>query len=459
MKTKSNPHLLSLFRGKKLSPELVLTIAYLAVSLLWILLSDLLAVKIAGNDNDFFQKIQGIKGMLFVLFSGILFFVFSRKLYRGIRNSFQQKESLEEKFLALNEAAREGVYDYDIAGDKATLNDKMKFFFPVSGNRISGFWHSYKRRIHPDDAERMIKEYKGIIKEGKHLWKTEFRLQGRDDKYYMVIGNTYIIREAGSNNPVRLIGAVQDISDFRRLQTENLEQRLKHKRALAASIIRAQETERNRWAGELHDNVCQLLSVANMYAAEIISKPHRAETITPELKTLLMQSISEIRQLSARMKPPSFTGRTLLKSLKDLAANINRVNTIEFRFDTVEFDETRLCAEQKLMMYRIVQEQVNNIIKYAAATHIVITLKIADDEVKISVSDDGKGFDTSEVKTGIGLRNIQSRLQVYNGRMNIKSSLGNGCTLFAYFKVAGQKKKKVISQSRYMSQAMEENAA
>lgn len=88
------------------------------------------------------------------------------------------------------------------------------------------------------------------------------------------------------------------------------------------------------------------------------------------------------------------------------------------------------------MIYRVVQEQVNNIVKYAEARSVEIKLdNTSSNQVLITVRDDGKGFDPEKVKTGIGLRNIQSRLQVYNGQMVIHSSPGNGCLLEASFPI------------------------
>lgn len=436
MEKKTPPHLLSSVTLPRLSPAAWLTLSYLTLSITWILWSDTIAARISnsGHRSLTFENIQVVKGIFFVIFSGLLLFVLSRKLYTGIHKSYEQKETIEKKFMVLNEMAREGIIDFNFKEEKAILNDKMKFFFPAIGNTISNFWEVYQTRIHPDDLERQKNEFNEILCAAKQTWQSEFRLLGTDGKYYSVISNAYIIRDNETGNPMQLIGAVQDISDLRRLQTDYSEQQLKHKRTLAASIIKAQEIERSRWAEELHDNVCQILSVANLYTSDICSTPEHAPKMAPEVRKLIMDSIHEIRQLSANIKTPSFNKETLLESIERLAANINRVKAVHFTLVTARFNETRLCAEQKLMIYRIVQEQFNNIIKYAEASEVEVRLSINENnKIEISVKDDGKGFDTKEIKTGIGLRNIQSRLQVYNGSLKIQSSPGNGCVLHASF--------------------------
>jgi two-component system, NarL family, sensor histidine kinase UhpB len=438
MEKNSPSHLFPPVTMPRFSPAAWLTLSYLTLSVTWILWSDTIAARLSNSGYRLltFENIQVTKGIFFVFLSGTLLFVLSRKLYTGIHKSYEQKQTIEKKFTVLNEMAREGIIDFNFKEEKAILNDKMKFFFPAIGNTISNFWEVYQTRIHPEDLERQKKEFNEILCSVKQTWQSEFRLLGTDGKYYSVISNAYIIRDNDTGSPIQLIGAVQDISDLRRLQNDYMEQQLKHKRTLAASIIKAQEIERNRWAEELHDNVCQILSVANLYTSDICSNTEHAKKMAPEIRKLIMESIHEIRQLSANIKTPSFEKETLLESIERLTANINRVKSVHFTLTTSRFNESKLCTEQKLMIYRIVQEQFNNIIKYAEASEVEIRLSIAENsKIEITVKDNGKGFDTTQIKTGIGLRNIQSRLQVYNGNLQINSKPGYGCNLTASFKL------------------------
>ncbi len=420
----------------KLSSSAWLALGYLGLSIAWIMLGDTLASELAGTDKVLYEKIQSLKGIFFIVVSAVFLYLFSRKLYLGIELSHLQTESMQRKYEALNEAAREGLFEYEYQENKASLNTKMKFFFPAEGNVVHDFWQNCQRRIHPDDLERLSREYDEIIRTVKQIWKSEFRLLGVDGKYYRVISNAYIIRHPATNNLIRLIGAIQDISDLRSLQTDYYEQKLIHKRTLAASIIQAQEAERTRWAEELHDNVCQILSVANMYAIDIVDHPENLPGLGPQLKKLVNESINEIRQLSATIRTPAFDQETLVESIEKLSANINRLKPVTIQLDNQSLNEGDLGNDKKLMIYRVVQEQINNIIKYAEAGSVEIKLdNTSTDQVHISVRDDGKGFDPSKVRTGIGLRNIQSRLQVYNGNLQIHSSPGNGCLLEASFPV------------------------
>ena len=419
----------------RISPALQLTAAYLVLGISWILLSDSLAVKLADANSTAYEKIQAVKGIFFVFLSGMMLYLLSRRMYNNIIRHNLQRENLEAKYLALNEAAREGIFDYNIKERNATLNHKMKFFFPHRDKEVEDFWQVYQKRFHQDDVARLCNEYIEVMRSGKQTWQTEMRLLGNDNKYYTVISNTYIIRDTDTNEPLRMIGTILDISDLRNLQAEHYEQKLRHKRSLAASIIKAQENERTRWAEELHDNVCQLLSVANMYAGNICRNSGDTSPEAPELKKLIAESINEIRQLSASIRTPVFKKESLTGAIDKLVSNINRVNTIEFTLCADSFDESKIGEEQQLMIYRVIQEQINNTIKYAEASRVTINLSMKADTVYISVQDNGKGFDPGKVKSGIGLQNIESRLHIYGGRLDIQSSPGKGCTLLASFKM------------------------
>ena len=419
-----------------LNPVVYLTATYLILSILWILLSDSLAVKLAGKNTETLEQLQQAKGIFFVVLSSTILFFLGRKLYRNLANSFLQTENLEQKFLALNEAAKEGIFDCNLENMIANINEKMKFFMPSSSDTIEDFWQAYQKRIHPDDIARFTQEYENIITSGRPVWQTECRLLGLDNKYYTVISSIYLLRDSATGKPDRLIGATLDISELRNLQAEHYEQLLKHKQELAASIIRAQENERNRWAEELHDNVCQILSISKLYLSEMGHRPGSFTRLLPETKKLVSDAMTDIRQLSASIKPPSFSKTTLKESLQRLTADINRVKEISFIFEYDKLNELALSDDQKLLVYRVIQEQINNILKYARAKKVEINLSNEEEKINIKVRDNGVGFDPAHMKSGLGFRNIQSRLQIYKGAMSIHSSAGHGCTLFADFNLA-----------------------
>jgi two-component system, NarL family, sensor histidine kinase UhpB len=418
----------------KCPPAIIITFIYLIISTVWILWSDTVVTHIANNNNQLLEQLQNKKGITFVLLSGLLIFLISHGLHIRLRNSDEQKNSLELKIEALNIAIRGGMIDYCIASKQAQINDKMKFFMPSGSGTVPDFLLHFLERIHKDDRARIKREYEEAILSIQDVWTTEYKVLGSDKRYYTVMSSLFLIRNE-HGIIYQLIGEIQDISQLRNLQAEYYSQQLKHKQRLASSIIKAQENERNRWAQELHDNISQILTVINLYLSNTEVTETKNVTMITEAKKMVSEVQKEIRLLSATMKPPAFSLMTLEQSLDRLIADIDRVKKISFSFTTTGLDETRLNDEQKLMIYRVVQEQLNNIIKYADANHIEIKLHSEKDLVHVQLNDDGKGFDNSKLKTGLGFRNIQSRLLVYNGHMKLESTPGKGCRLAVTFHI------------------------
>ncbi|NCU03389.1 MAG: PAS domain-containing protein [Chitinophagaceae bacterium] len=414
------------------SPAIILTAAYLLLSIIWVVWSDTIVAQIANNNNQLLAQLQNKKGLAFVLVSGILLFFVSHYLLLRIRKVDKQKCSLEQKIDALNIASRGGMIDYNIETKTAQINNKMRFFFPSLSDNVSDFLSQFLERIHKDERVRVRSEYDAAILSLQDVWTTEYKVLGTDNKYYTVISSVFLIRnEAGKIH--RLIGEIQDVSQLRNLQAEYYNQQLKHKQRLASTIIKAEENERNRWAQELHDNISQILTVINLYLGNTKVKLDNNILMIGEARKMVNEVQQEIRLLSATMKPPAFSLMTLEQSIERLFSNISRIKKISFNFTTSELDDAKLNDEQKLMIYRVVQEQLNNIIKYAEATHVNINIYSVNDTVHIELHDDGRGFDNSKLKNGLGFRNIQSRLLIYNGHMKLESAPGKGCTLSASF--------------------------
>ncbi len=421
---------------RNISPAVKLTLVYLVLSVIWILVSDKVAVSIAQNSAIRLEKIQSIKGLFFVGSLAFVLYFLSNKFYKDIQLANLKKEILEQSFSALNAAARNGIVDIDFVLGKVSVSEKMKFFISHPPSKPEEFITVFFNLIHPKDSRRIIKEYLTFLNSTSDLWKSEYRILASDHQYYNVISSLYFIRDKTTNQPVQLIGELQDITQLRNLQADYFAQQLKHKQKLALSIIKAQENERNRWAEELHDNVSQLLTVVNLYLDSIDLQDEKEKEKLRKAWKIVKDAQQEIRLLSASIKPPVFSEMSLKEAVERLIADITRIKTIDLLFRTNNLDESKLNEPQQLLIYRVIQEQLNNIIKYAEASTAEIEISMDhSDVIYISVTDNGKGFDTKSLKTGVGFRNVQSRLQLYKGRMDIHSAPGNGCKLWVTFHV------------------------
>ena len=158
------------------------------------------------------------------------------------------------------------------------------------------------------------------------------------------------------------------------------------------------------------------------------------KNIMIDSRNYLFIAIEEIRKLSKSLLPPSLGEMSLQEVLEELIENIQQVNNIQFIKDWTGLDESLLNEKQSLAIFRIVQEQLNNIFKYARAKTVTISLKQEEGLLCLKIKDDGVGFDTSVRRKGIGLKNIISRSQLLNGDVQIHSAPNEGCELVVNFK-------------------------
>ena len=125
----------------------------------------------------------------------------------------------------------------------------------------------------------------------------------------------------------------------------------------------------------------------------------------------------------------------LVNSITDMLGNISRVYDLKFITNWEGIDEPQLSDQLKLTIYRILQEQLNNILKHAKAKTVSIELKQHVILLELNIKDDGIGFDVSSKRNGVGLQNIISRTELFNGNVSINSQPGKGCELIVYFNI------------------------
>jgi two-component system, NarL family, sensor histidine kinase UhpB len=418
---------------RRLSPSIRLAFYYFAFSVAWILISGKITDWLAGGNTSKQRMIEDFKGLFFVLISALFIYSISRRLYKQLVDTLNEKNELLKKYQAVMLAAKEGIYEYDLRNKTIKLSENISDVFINNVSDPMKEIDSWQNLIHPEDRQRVLEGVKTAYAPGQNFWQGEYRLQTPQKVYKEVMHRLYILKDK-DQQPYSMIGALQDVSEQRNLQREYHAQQLKSKTEITRNIINAEERERNRWSEELHDNIAQMLGVVKLYVSMIGSQPENEKELLKKTNELVLQSITEIRQLSANLKPPVFDEEGLKEAIQNLMANIRRVKQLNFTF---EIDNT-LCDrylnnEQKLMIYRIVQEQLNNIIKYANAQNVLIRIEIAAPQVTVSIKDDGVGFNVDELESGIGLKNIRGRLTLFNGNLEVISAPGQGCELRSEF--------------------------
>jgi len=222
---------------------------------------------------------------------------------------------------------------------------------------------------------------------------------------------------------------INDVTERVRLEKElALQQKLKQQQ-ITEVVLGAQERERFELGQELHDNINQILATSKLYLDVAIEEPEpRIELLAKSRKNISM-AIEEIRKLSKELITPTLNDLGLVQSIKELIRTILSVKKMKIRLNVSGLDENTLLPEQRITVYRIIQEQLNNILKHAQATTVIIELNKEKEQISLLVKDDGKGFDPRARRKGVGISNIISRAELYNGKVEIDSAPGKGCRL------------------------------
>lgn len=207
---------------------------------------------------------------------------------------------------------------------------------------------------------------------------------------------------------------------------------INEKELRSKAIIEAEEKERLRIARDLHDGVAQTMTAAKMQLEYYIEESKSSLNLHAALKNafdLILDSSKEVRSISHSMIPNALIKSGLVAAVRDF---VNRMGTERLKINLVVLGlNERLHENVETVIFRVLQELINNIIKHANANEITIQLIREGNEFTMMVEDNGKGFDVEKIsqQEGIGLKNITSRVEYLNGTIHFDSAIGKGTTV------------------------------
>jgi len=189
------------------------------------------------------------------------------------------------------------------------------------------------------------------------------------------------------------------------------------------ALIRGEEQERQRLAADLHDGIGVLLTSIKMRLSSFEEKVDDQKAYYQSLDQI-DEACVEVRRVSHNLSPASLNKLGLEEAVLDLLDQVQR-NSIKTEAD-VSFNEESIAKENEILIYRIIQELINNSLKYAEPSQLNLSLKAEGDQLNLSYSDQGNGFDKQKVKAGLGLKSIASRVDIMKGKFSYQSILGQG---------------------------------
>lgn len=234
----------------------------------------------------------------------------------------------------------------------------------------------------------------------------------------------------------KLVGffAIQtDITEKKNLQ-ERLRAELERRQMeITAQIVKAQEKERDEIGRELHDNVNQILSTVKLYLGMLKDTHIDKEELLSKSIFFVQSCIDEIRNISRRLSSPHHNNLELEYAVEQLVHSISAAGKIKIVYKPYKIKNCKASVDIQLAIYRIIQEHLTNILNHAEARNVEVSLACITNVLNLKIVDDGKGFDVKAKRKGIGISNIMNRAISVDGKVDIRSTIGAGCSLYGTF--------------------------
>ncbi len=354
-------------------------------------------------------------------------------------SNFYLNSRQPQKGIAICLEGIELSHNTKITYDLSLLYSGLAENYKASGDFIK-YGETLKQVIAAKDSD-----YQKNSAEALAELQTRFEVQKKENtiirQQYDLSRKNYLIYGVSVILLLTILGGFIYFNNRRKNQLLKLRQlELSQKQKTTEAVMQAEETERKRIAADLHDSVAQKMVVASMNLESIHAKitklGEQEQKIYTAIRDLLDESTAEVRNLSHSMIPRAFTMDGLPAAIKDFLDKLPP-GSLKVDFSS-SGDFSGIHENTGLMIYRIIQEAVQNVLKHAKATHLDISLILENSELDITLEDNGVGFDTSLLaeSESMGMKNIQSRVNYLNGKLEIHSEPGKGSLLAIFIPIS-----------------------
>ena len=332
-----------------------------------------------------------------------------------------EKERAGKRFKELFEKAHDAIWLQDLDGKILDANQAMADFTGYRRERLIG--GDVISSLSPEALE-LAREVRRKLLAGINVEQPyEQKITRRDGTEATIMLTTSLIKEEGK--PVVFQHISRDVTREKKL-AENL-------RLYAQQITRTQEDERKRIARELHDDSIQALIILSRGIDELISiQSKRSKVIRPleDVRAEVDKIISQVRRFTQDLRPPTLDYLGLIPAVRELISQFEHQSNIKTELKIIG-EEKHFAPEAEMLVYRIIQEALNNVWRHSAAITVSVSIDFGKDGTTIEIKDDGKGFVIGEdlrfVEAGkIGLAGMQERADLLGGNLSIQSNVGRG---------------------------------
>tara|TARA_R110002049_G_scaffold248695_5_gene423176 strand:+ start:1091 stop:2905 length:1815 start_codon:yes stop_codon:yes gene_type:complete len=346
------------------------------------------------------------------------------------------KEKSIKELRALSQAMDETLLFARIAPNGVIVHIGKKFsrLFKITNFNANA---SFSEVLSIHDNERLIID-DTLTKHKKTGWQGEVKATTKDNVDVWLELAIIPYNPTDDKSELLLIGSEitkrkEAQLEIERLTKDSFEEKISQQKIISSKIIENQEKEQNRIAKDVHDGIGQMLTGLKYNLESIdISDIDKTATKIEHLKELASDIIKGVRTATFNLTPPELSDHGIVPAITKLTQELARLTGKNIvLFNKTEFNQ-RLESLSEINIYRITQEAINNAIKYADSTHILVSLSHSENILSIVIDDNGKGFDPSKVKKvkngdgGMGMTFMRERIKYIDGRLFLNSELGKG---------------------------------
>ena len=357
------------------------------------------------------------------------------------------KENSLQELQGLNYAINNTVLFANLKEDGTILHISKKF------SKLIGYEKGHEGRT-LDDLLRIENEddmsIRDLIQINQHaIWTGELMVSTKSDEKLWLEMSVVPMNQVKKNKSVLILCTnitkrIESQDEIVRLTEQKFKKEVSEQKAQASQIVEAQEEERKRIAKDIHDGIGQMLTALKFNIESINFKEKKSiEPKVNRLKDLLSELIKEVRAVTFNLTPPELRDYGIVPTLNKLVDQLSQLTGKPIYFENKTDFNGRFDSLIETNLYRVVQEAVNNALKYADAGFILITLSHSSEKLSIVIDDNGKGFDQESIAqrgadSGMGLFFMKERISYIDGRIFITSNKGEGTRITINMGLSGK---------------------